>query len=78
MAEESLAVAAQVCWFSTLVSKGANVAPLEARLKRLGARQLRVVEMAQGQKRSRFVAWTFLDDSEQQAWRARHWQPVKG
>ena len=74
MAEESVAVAAQVYWFSTLVSKGANVAPLQERLKRLGARAVRVVEMAQGQKRSRFVAWTFLDEAQQLDWRTHYWK----
>lgn len=74
MADESLEVAAQVYWFSTLVSKGANVAPLQERLKRLGARDVRVVEMAQGQKRSRFVAWTFLDEAQQHEWRERYWK----
>ena len=78
MAEESVAVAAQVYWFSTLVSKGANVAPLQQRLKRLGAREVRVVEMAQGQKRSRFVAWTFLGDAQQLEWRARYWKASAG
>ncbi len=78
LAEESRAVSRQVCWFSTLVSKGANVAPLQARLKRLGAEQVRVIEMAQGQKRSRFVAWTFLDEARHEAWRAARWQRPPG
>ncbi len=78
MAEESVAVAAQVYWFSTLVSKGANVAPLQQRLKRLGACEVRVVDMAQGQKRSRFVAWTFLSDAQQLEWRTRYWKAGAG
>jgi 23S rRNA (adenine1618-N6)-methyltransferase len=73
MAEESALFAGQVYWFSTLVSKGANVAPLEARLKRLGARQVHTLDMAQGQKKSRFVAWTFLTEAEQATWRAERW-----
>ena len=73
MAEESALFAGQVYWFSTLVSKGANVAPLEARLKRLGACQVHTLDMAQGQKKSRFVAWTFLTEAEQATWRAERW-----
>ena len=73
MADESLAFTRQVYWFSTLVSKGGNVAPLMARLQRLGARQVQALDMAQGQKKSRFVAWTFLDAAEQAAWRAERW-----
>lgn len=71
LAEESVAVSQQICWFSTLVSKGGNVAPLQARLRRLGAREVRTLDMAQGQKRSRFVAWTFLDVDQRAQWRAR-------
>ncbi len=73
MAEESALFAGQVYWFSTLVSKGSNVAPLETRLKRLGARQVHTLDMAQGQKKSRFVAWTFLTEAEQANWRAERW-----
>ncbi|MBE7375490.1 23S rRNA (adenine(1618)-N(6))-methyltransferase RlmF [Pseudomonas lopnurensis] len=73
LAEQSAAFTAQAYCYSTLVSKGANVAPLHKRLQRLGARRIRVVEMAQGQKRSRFVAWTFLSEAEQAGWRAQRW-----
>lgn len=57
--DESAEFATQVQWFSSLVSKAANVAPLSARLKRLGARRVEVGEMGQGQKRSRFLAWSY-------------------
>ena len=73
LADESAGFASQVCWFSTLVSKGANVAPLVARLRRLGARRVHTLDMAQGHKQSRFVAWTFLDAAAQAAWRAGRW-----
>ena len=73
LATESADVAQQVCWFSTLVSKGGNVAPLQALLNKLGARQIQLHEMAQGQKRSRFVAWSFLDEGEREAWRMTRW-----
>lgn len=73
LAEESRAVGQQVLWFSTLVSKGGNVDPLQARLRKLGAREVRTIDMAQGQKRSRFVAWTFQDDNQRTQWRTRYW-----
>lgn len=78
LADESRSVAPQVCWFSTLVSKAGNVQPLQARLKKLGARMVRVSDMSQGQKRSRFVAWTFLTDDQQREWRATRWKPKPG
>jgi len=65
---ESVAVGQQVLWFSTLVSKATNVPPIQVALKKAGAVQVRVVEMGQGQKQSRFVAWTFQTEAQQQAW----------
>ena len=73
LADESQSAATQVYWFSTLVSKTGNVQPLQARLKRLGAKQIRTFEMSQGQKRSRFVAWSYLDDERRSQWRANFW-----
>ena len=70
MANESTNVAQQICWFTTLVSKAGNAQPLQSRLNKLGAVQVRVVDMSQGQKRSRFVAWTFLDDAQRAQWLA--------
>lgn len=68
LARESQAVAAQVLWFSTLVSKGGNLPAFDALLQRLGAVETRRVEMGQGQKRSRFVAWTFHAPDARAAW----------
>lgn len=59
LVDESAAFGMQVGWFSSLVSKSANLAPLKARLQRAGATQVQVGEMGQGQKRSRFLAWRF-------------------
>lgn len=77
LADESREVGQQICWFSTLVSKGANVQPLQARLKKLGAQQISVSEMSQGQKRSRFVGWTFLNVAQRAEWRAARWQSAQ-
>ncbi|PVF10901.1 23S rRNA (adenine(1618)-N(6))-methyltransferase, partial [Yersinia pestis] len=35
--------------------------------------EVRTIEMAQGQKVSRFVAWTFLTPEQQAAWVAERW-----
>lgn len=70
MIEESREHAAQVLWFSCLVSKACNLPLLHARLRQVGARQIRQVDMAQGQKQSRFLAWSFLDSDQQAAWRS--------
>jgi len=60
MIKESKDYARQVCWFSSLVSKSENVAPLKKQLEQIGAVHVKVVNMAQGQKVSRFIAWSFL------------------
>jgi 23S rRNA (adenine1618-N6)-methyltransferase len=49
----------QVGWFTALVSKDENVAPLKRLLRQLDAAEVKVVPMAQGQKQSRFIAWRF-------------------
>lgn len=73
MIRESAAIPAQVLWFSTLVSKADNLAGVHRQLQRAGARDVREVAMAQGSKRSRFVAWTYLDPAQRAAWRSAHW-----
>lgn len=69
LACESAQFATQVYRFSTLVSKASNLPGLEGRLKALGARDIRTTPMAQGQKQSRFVSWTFLTPKQREAWR---------
>ena len=59
MVHESVLFAEQVKWFSSLISKSENVSPIKKCLVKLGAKQIKVVKMAQGQKVSRFIAWCF-------------------
>jgi 23S rRNA (adenine1618-N6)-methyltransferase len=73
MIRESQACASQVLWFSTLVSKSGNLPDIYKQLNKLGAADVRTVEMAQGNKQSRFVAWTFMTAEQRQHWaQARH------
>ena len=55
-------------WFTTLISKKDSLPGVYKALKQVAATEVRTVEMAQGQKKSRFVAWTFLGSAQQQAW----------
>lgn len=48
-------------WFSTLVSKSANLPGIYNALEKTRAISMRTIEMAQGQKISRIVAWSFND-----------------
>lgn len=62
MVSESKLYSQQVTWFSSLVSKGENVRPLKKLLEQLGATNIEVIKMSQGQKVSRLIAWSFLTD----------------
>ena len=70
MIEESAGIRAQVAWFTTLVSSSANLPAVQRALRKVEPLDVRIVPMAQGQKQSRFVAWTFLDAAARQAFRA--------
>jgi 23S rRNA (adenine1618-N6)-methyltransferase len=59
MIHESEQYQKQVGWFTSLVSKSDNLAPLKKILKKGPVKEIKVVKMAQGQKVSRFLAWTF-------------------
>jgi 23S rRNA (adenine1618-N6)-methyltransferase len=61
MIEESQVFGRQVKWFTTLVSRGDNLPPLYRALTDVGAVNVVKKEMAQGQKQSRFIAWSFMD-----------------
>lgn len=59
MIKESVEFKKQVKWFTTLLSKKENVAPLLLFAKKLGASECKTITMAQGAKTSRFIAWRF-------------------
>ncbi|WP_336290782.1 23S rRNA (adenine(1618)-N(6))-methyltransferase RlmF [Aeromonas dhakensis] len=68
MINQSRAFAEQCLWFSSLVSKKENLPAAKKALTRVGARQVRVLEMAQGNKVSRVLAWTFFDETGCREW----------
>ena len=67
MAIESLLVKDNVCWFTCLLSKSENVSPLKKLLEKQNTQQVKVIEMSQGHKISRFISWTYLDAEQQKA-----------
>lgn len=71
MIEESQKFSRQVMWFTSLVSRGENLPPLYRALTAVGAVKVVKKEMAQGQKQSRFIAWTFLSDEQRRRFVAR-------
>ncbi len=59
MVAESAQRKAQVSWFSTLVSREENLPEIYSALKEVRAGKVETIAMAQGQKKSRIVAWSF-------------------
>ncbi len=72
MINESKQFATQCLWFTTLISKAASLPSIYRALKKANALKVNTIEMAQGQKQSRIVAWTFLNSSQQQTWAAMY------
>ncbi len=71
MIEESREFAARVFWFSTLISKESNLPAVYAALERAKVGETRTIEMAQGQKKSRIVAWSFWNEKQRAEWMKR-------
>ncbi|MBL7832146.1 MAG: 23S rRNA (adenine(1618)-N(6))-methyltransferase RlmF [Saprospiraceae bacterium] len=59
MIQESTQFKDQVRWFTTLVSKESNLQGLKSILKKINPSEYKTIEMAQGQKKSRLLAWRF-------------------
>lgn len=74
---DSQSFATQVFWFTTLVSKAANLPALRQQLEQQGVADLRVIDMAQGNKHSRLLAWTYLNKKQRRAWRRARWQAAE-
>jgi 23S rRNA (adenine1618-N6)-methyltransferase len=69
MIYESAKYASQCLWFTTLVSKKENLSSIYKILKKVNAISIKTIEMSQGQKNSRIVAWSFLNEKEQLSWK---------
>lgn len=59
MIQESTQFQTQVGWFTSLISKEENLKPLKQVLTQVGAIKVKVINMSQGQKVSRILAWSF-------------------
>ena len=69
MIYESAKYPMQVFWFTTLVSKKENLPNIYKTLSKVQAVEIKTIDMSQGQKTSRIVAWTFLSESQQKNWK---------
>ncbi|MBC7385479.1 MAG: 23S rRNA (adenine(1618)-N(6))-methyltransferase RlmF [Cryobacterium sp.] len=71
--DESRAFAKTVFIFSALVSREIHLPALYQALERANVDDVETIEMTQGQKKSRILAWTFLSLDERDAWMKRRW-----
>ncbi|WP_312419565.1 23S rRNA (adenine(1618)-N(6))-methyltransferase RlmF [Epilithonimonas sp.] len=68
MINESVQFSSQVLWFTSLVSKKDNLHQLTTLLKNLKVSEFKTIDMAQGQKISRILAWTFIPNEKRKDW----------
>ena len=61
MVRESQVYSSQCRWFTSLVSKSDNLRPLKKLMLKVGAVDIREIEMKQGNKVARVLAWTFVE-----------------
>lgn len=73
MITESIDIAQQCYWFTTIVSKKENLDNIYKALRKAGVTEQRTINMSHGQKNTRFVAWTFLTEQQRADWAASRW-----
>jgi len=73
MTDQSALFKNNVLWFSTLVSKKETLAGVYKGLRSVAATEVKTISMSQGQKVSRIVAWTFLNERERAEWKRKRW-----
>lgn len=73
MINESKSFATQCFWFTSLVSKASHLKAFQNSLDYHKAHEVKVINMSQGNKASRILAWTFLDKERQKEWKKTRW-----
>jgi 23S rRNA (adenine1618-N6)-methyltransferase len=71
MVEQSAGFSENCFWFSSLISKKDTLAAVNKLLRKVKAFDVKIINMSQGQKISRMVAWTFLNEAKQKDWRLK-------
>lgn len=66
---ESAKYPMQCLWFTTLISKKENLSSLYKTLNKVNPVAVKTIDMAQGQKTSRILAWTFQSEAQQRNWK---------
>ena len=74
MVEESSQMKDQSLWFTALVSKSTSLPAIYYALKKAEAVSIKTINMTQGNKISRMIAWTFLSDVQHIQWSLKRWK----
>lgn len=72
MIRESQMFADQCLWFTSLVSKKENLKPCYQALAQLNVDTVKTIEMQQGNKITRVLAWSFQSAAKRKIWRGEH------
>lgn len=73
MIRESMVFKFNCFWFTSIISKEENVKEIILALKKARVSDRKVIEMTLGNKKSRFIAWTFLNPEQQANWKKMRW-----
>ncbi|MFN6946400.1 MAG: 23S rRNA (adenine(1618)-N(6))-methyltransferase RlmF [Cytophagaceae bacterium] len=73
MIYQSKAFSTSCFWFSTLISKQANLKSAYKALENVKAVEIKTLPMGHGNKISRILAWTFLSPEQQSQWVKARW-----
>lgn len=73
MIKESIVYKYNCFWFTALVSKEEHLKELILALKKSRVADRKIIQMTQGNKKSRILAWTFLNPQKQENWRRMRW-----
>lgn len=68
MINQSKLFADSCCWFTTLISKQSNLKKIQMMLEKVEVVQIKTIPMSQGNKISRFIAWSFLSPKQEKQW----------
>ncbi|MBC7696613.1 MAG: 23S rRNA (adenine(1618)-N(6))-methyltransferase RlmF [Burkholderiales bacterium] len=74
MIEESAFISNSSLWFTSLVSKSENLPAIYNALKKTEAVLVKTINMSQGNKTSRLVSWTYLNETQHIQWSLNRWK----
>lgn len=69
MIRESGSYKESVLWFTSLISRKETLSACYTELKKVNAAEVLTINMSQGQKQSRILAWTYILSHDRKEWR---------